>query len=270
MTSQRPSSSRKSPPSRFLFPQILGIFSLALAAVAIGSWRGQDRNRTAERGHSESARAFLMPSGSDTFADLPSSQTLTAESSGDSRDGRKKDGLFETTIRRPAGPPVVHLASTDPQGRSGTVACSTCHSVREPNFENKSVKDLDQFHQGMPFSHGKLSCYSCHNPSDADTLRLADGTAVSYPDVMTLCGQCHGTQLRDYEHGAHGGMNGHWDLSRGPRTRNNCIDCHAPHQPQFPSMKVTFKPRDRFLTKPTSHSAEHGSHSSTESGGTDE
>jgi predicted CXXCH cytochrome family protein len=99
----------------------------------------------------------------------------------------------------------------------------------------------------MPLAHGMLACYSCHNPDDADALRLADGTSVAYPDVMTLCAQCHGTQARDYEHGAHGGMNGYWDLTRGPRTRNNCIDCHDPHSPEFPSMQPTFKPRDRFL-----------------------
>lgn len=165
---------------------------------------------------------------------------------------------FVTTIRRPSGPPTIELQQTDPQGRTGEVSCSTCHSVRESDFTNRTPADLDLFHQNMSFSHGKLSCYACHNPGDADTLRLADTTVVTYPDVMTLCGQCHGTQARDYAHGAHGGMNGYWDLSRGPRSRNNCIDCHDPHVPKFPSMKPTFKPRDRFLDPPlaTGHRGE--------------
>ncbi|MFT7633353.1 MAG: formate-dependent nitrite reductase cytochrome c552 subunit, partial [Mariniblastus sp.] len=74
-----------------------------------------------------------------------------------------------------------------------------------------------------------------------------DGTKVEFTDVMTLCAQCHGPQMTDYEHGAHGGMNGHWDLNRGPQTKNNCVDCHQPHAPKFPKMQPTFKPRDRFL-----------------------
>ncbi|WP_372724465.1 hypothetical protein, partial [Novipirellula sp.] len=152
--------------------------------------------------------------------------------------------------RRPDGPPRIDSGVVDPQGRSGTIACSTCHSVREPNFANRSPADLDQFHQGMTFSHGSTTCYSCHHPDDADSLRLADSTKVQYVDVMTLCAQCHGPQYRDYQHGAHGGMNGYWDLTRGPQTRNNCIDCHDPHVPAFPQMQPTFKPRDRFLSPP--------------------
>lgn len=168
------------------------------------------------------------------------------------------DGLYPTIIRRPAGPPTVKLTTADPQGRVGEIACSTCHSVREPNYETRTAGDLDQFHQNMPFGHGKLACYACHNPEDADSLRLADTSRVEFADVMTLCSQCHGQQATDYKHGAHGGMNGYWDLTRGPRTRNNCIDCHDPHVPAFPKMQPTFKPRDRFLdanhVKDASHS----------------
>jgi hypothetical protein len=117
-------------------------------------------------------------------------------------------------------------------------------------------------------AHGELACYACHNTNDADMLQLADSTAVEYSDVMTLCAQCHGTQARDYKHGAHGGMIGYWDLSRGPRTRNNCIDCHDPHVPEFPTMQPTFKPRDRFLEPPASHAgASHNQLSHSEADG---
>jgi hypothetical protein len=88
---------------------------------------------------------------------------------------------------------------------------------------------------------------SCHHPGNYNTLRLADGRSLAYDFVQTLCAQCHAPQATDYEHGAHGGMNGHWDLTRGPRQRKGCIDCHDPHAPAFPSMAPTFKPHDRFL-----------------------
>jgi hypothetical protein len=157
--------------------------------------------------------------------------------------------LFPVTIRKPLGPPQCLTGLTDASGEPVSVSCSTCHAARKPNFENKVVGDLNEFHGSLAFAHGTVSCLSCHNAEDYDALKLADGSRIEFTDVMTLCAQCHGPQTRDYEHGAHGGMNGYWDLTRGPRTRNNCIDCHNPHSPQFPKMQPTFKPRDRFLEK---------------------
>ena len=168
----------------------------------------------------------------------------------DAEGASPKPTRFSVEVRKPSGPPRVATGLNDAHGIAVTVACSTCHTTRQPNHENKAVKDLDEFHGGMAFSHGTVSCLSCHNPNDYDSLKLADGSRVEFTDVMTLCGQCHGPQLRDFEHGAHGGMNGHWDLARGPQVKNNCVDCHNPHSPQFPKMRPTFKARDRFLEQP--------------------
>jgi len=154
---------------------------------------------------------------------------------------------FSVEIRKPAGPPRVVTDLSDVDGNEVTAACSTCHTTRKPNRQNRMARDLDEFHGGTAFSHGTVSCLSCHNERDYDALRLADGSRVEFSEVMTLCAQCHGPQMKAYEHGAHGGMNGYWDLTRGPRTKNNCIDCHNPHRPQFPKMQPTFKPKDRFL-----------------------
>lgn len=158
---------------------------------------------------------------------------------------------FPVTIRQPSGPPTVDTDLVDQHGEVITVACSTCHTTRPPNRQNKLPKDLDEFHAGMHFSHGNVSCLSCHNDGDYDALKLADGSRVEFTEVMTLCAQCHGQQMTAYEHGAHGGMSGHWDLTRGPRLKNNCVDCHNPHTPQFPKMQPTFKPKDRFLQEST-------------------
>lgn len=161
-----------------------------------------------------------------------------------------KGTRFAVEIRKPSGPPRVVTDLRDVNGREVTVACSTCHTNRQPNHQNRTVTDLDEFHGGIVFSHGKVSCLSCHNERDYDALRLADGSRVEFTDVMKLCAQCHGPQMKSYEHGAHGGMSGYWDLSRGPRLKNNCVDCHNPHAPQFPRMRPMFKPRDRFLEQP--------------------
>lgn len=153
------------------------------------------------------------------------------------------------TIRTPHGPPVVTTGTYDEHGRPVTIACATCHATKPANADRQLGTPLVLFHQGLVGKHGNLSCVSCHNPADGyASLRLADGKTVPYTDVMTLCAQCHGPQYRDYQHGAHGGMTGHWDLTKGGRTRNNCVDCHNPHTPKYPTVSPAAGPHDRFLT----------------------
>ncbi|MCO8121907.1 hypothetical protein NHH03_09180 [Stieleria sp. TO1_6] len=182
-----------------------------------------------------------------------STQAATTEQA-TSKQTTSNPTTFPIIVRQPLETPTINLAGVDPQGRSGQVACSTCHSVRPANMATKTTRELNEFHQGLQFNHGQLSCYACHQPNGSDSLRLADGSAVGYQDVMRLCSQCHSPQATSFAHGAHGGMNGFWDRTRGPQTKNNCVDCHDPHVPAYPKMVVGFKPRDRFLdVKEESH-----------------
>ena len=152
-------------------------------------------------------------------------------------------------VRTPHGPPGVPTGTFDEKGRPVSVACATCHTTKPANADAKLGTPLTQFHQGLVGKHGTLSCTSCHNPADGyASLRLADGKGVPYSQVMTLCAQCHGPQFRDYQHGAHGGMTGYWDLSKGGRTRNSCVDCHDPHAPKYPTVSPARGPNDRFQT----------------------
>lgn len=155
---------------------------------------------------------------------------------------------YDVTIRGAPTTPTV-LADLAHSGRQTEVACTTCHTTRSPQTDQKLSEDLDEFHQGLQKQHGSLSCLSCHNADNYDTLRLADGTAVSFENTMQLCAQCHGPQFRDYTNGSHGGMNGYWDLSRGPRTRNACNVCHDPHAPAYPKLIPVFPPKDVELRK---------------------
>lgn len=193
------------------------------------------------RRHQESAASPL--SGLAAFQ--ASTGSLPSDDSGDFTQ-------FPVTIRRPSSLIAVDTGDAE---TPGSVSCGVCHSMREPNLQNRFVTDLTEFHLGMSFAHGQVTCLSCHNPADYNTLRLADQQSVLFEDVMTLCAQCHGPQARDYEHGAHGGMTGYWDLTRGPRERNGCTDCHDPHAPAFPVMQPTFKPKDRFLSPADQHEA---------------
>jgi hypothetical protein len=176
-------------------------------------------------------------------------------------------GPGEVVYRRPGGHPSV-TAQVD--GKPVQIACMTCHTTRTPNPANARSEDLDLFHQGLQVAHGAslrpggegfahgqpvatsegtaFSCLTCHDATDYGRLHLANGTPVPFTEAMTLCAQCHGPQLRDYQHGAHGGMNGFWDLSAGGRIRNTCTSCHDPHAPRFQRMTPMPPPRDRFQT----------------------
>ncbi len=153
-----------------------------------------------------------------------------------------------TPVAAPSRHPVSIAAPTPPRVSTRTatgerleVQCSLCHSSREPNPANRAEL-LDDFHQGLSFAHGQVGCLSCHDARDYDRLHLADGTPLTYERTMDLCGQCHGPQRRDYERGAHGGMRGYWDLTRGGRARNHCVDCHDPHAPAYPKVRPVFTP----------------------------
>jgi hypothetical protein len=156
---------------------------------------------------------------------------------------------FPVVVSRPEGAPRIASGNRDIHGRELTVSCASCHANLVSHAEASGARLPKTFHQGLQFQHGKLHCVSCHNPPNYSELRTADGHAVDFGDVQSLCGQCHSLQSLDYEHGAQGGMNGYWDLGRGPRQRKGCIDCHDPHAPAFPSMVPTFKPFDRFLPR---------------------
>jgi hypothetical protein len=174
--------------------------------------------------------------------------------------GEDGPAVHEVQIRRPSGPPRVQTGEFDHHGHPVTVSCASCHATRPANPQLSRGEDLKEFHQGLAVQHGGLTCISCHNVNDYDTLRLADGRKVSYENVMTLCAQCHGPQYRDYLSGAHGGMSGHWDLSKGPRQRNNCIDCHDAHAPAFSGVIPAPPPRDRFLTPHGEHDSKGDGH----------
>ncbi|MCA9190020.1 MAG: cytochrome c3 family protein [Pirellulaceae bacterium] len=243
--------------NKILTVRLLAMISIIIALMAVpfatgygGGWQERvGRLWQAALGGNTSTEIVPSQKHNDRFL-------ASAASGGNANDHesvRGEGGKFPVDVRRPSGPPVIELKEGDWPGRTGAVSCSTCHSLRPANMGIRQPADLRAFHQGMPFRHGTLACYGCHNPADADTLRFADGAAVAYTDVMQLCGQCHSKQFQAYQRGDHGGMTGYWDLSRGPRQRNNCVDCHDPHVPKFPDMIPTFKAHDRFLQSKSYH-----------------
>ncbi len=183
------------------------------------------------------------------------SPNQSQDSTGEGSQVIPKPVKFPVTINQPAGAPTIDTGKLDERGRPIVANCTTCHTTKPPNPRLSSGADLKDFHLGLTTNHGDRTCLSCHNPQDYNQLHLADGKPVEFQDVMTLCAQCHGPQFKDYQHGAHGGMTGYWDLTRGPRARNNCIDCHDPHAPQYPKVMPVLRPNDRFLRSESSENA---------------
>lgn len=162
-------------------------------------------------------------------------------------------GSATSAVHEPAKLTSIEIDKVDALGNRMRVTCVTCHSARPPRTEPvERPEDLKEFHTGLTFRHGSNSCASCHVHGAPDALHLADGSRIPMVEAMTLCGQCHGPQLRDYKAGAHGGMSGHWDTGSGPRLRNHCVDCHDPHTPKFVPSTPVLPPRDRNLGSPIS------------------
>jgi len=154
----------------------------------------------------------------------------------------------EVEINVPAKLSSIEVDAVDPLGRPLRIACATCHTTKETAVLPESPSELQAFHVGLQFQHGSNRCASCHvsEPLRAPKLRLADGTELPMTEALQLCAQCHGPQYRDYKAGAHGGMQGFWDLRRGGRTRNHCVDCHDPHVPKPPQVLPAAAMRDRI------------------------
>lgn len=174
------------------------------------------------------------------------------------RPARPGEPRFAVSHTQGKGAPRVVVGTHPISGEPLTASCTTCHNTREPDASHGAGNLPKAFHQGLTFNHDHLSCLACHDAKNYDQLHLADGSAVKFESAMNLCAQCHSKQKEAYDHGAHGGMNGYWDLSRGPRTRHSCTDCHDPHAPAFPQMQPSFKAKDRFLDAP--HGETHEQH----------
>ena len=119
-----------------------------------------------------------------------------------------------------------------PPFTEGVFPCTQCHDKSDtPNTKRRTLSDE---HTKIQLHHGRDRwCFDCHNPSDRDRLRLAGGTLVPFTESYRLCGQCHGTKLRDWRVGVHGKRTGFWN---GKKRYLLCAHCHDPHNPRFKAL----------------------------------
>ena len=113
----------------------------------------------------------------------------------------------------------------------GIFPCSQCHQGMPVNKHPRKLS----FHENIALKHMPGGwCFDCHNPDNRDKLRLANGKLVSFEESYTLCGQCHGTILREWKAGLHGKRTGMWN---GEKQYRLCVHCHWPHDPRFKPIK---------------------------------
>lgn len=159
---------------------------------------------------------------------------------------------YSTKVRLPADDLGLSTGRLGSDGKPVRVRCGTCHTLERVQAKARAAKARQQpgsVHGAIRLTHAKLTCRSCHQSPRFERFKLTNGKTLVYAQVMQLCGQCHGRQHKDYLHGAHGGMNGYWDLSRGPRVRNHCIVCHDPHRPAITAILPAPRARYRFLDR---------------------
>ncbi|HVN83281.1 MAG TPA: hypothetical protein VMW17_00395 [Candidatus Binatia bacterium] len=131
-----------------------------------------------------------------------------------------------------------------PPFSEGIFPCSSCHEGIPPNTERR---ELDGMHNDIVLHHDEEHrwCLDCHDANNRDQLRLASGAPVPFTESYRLCGQCHGTQYRDWRNGIHGKRSGYWN---GSKRYLLCVNCHNPHSPHFASLQPLPPPiRPQYL-----------------------
>jgi hypothetical protein len=131
-----------------------------------------------------------------------------------------------------------------PPFTEGIFPCMSCHETFPPN---PARRPLEAMHSDIVFQHDAEHrwCLDCHDATDRNQLRLANGSLVPFTESYRLCGQCHGTQFRDWRTGIHGKRTGYWD---GPKRYLLCVHCHNPHSPRFAALQPLPPPlRPQYL-----------------------
>ncbi|CAB1058009.1 hypothetical protein D1BOALGB6SA_2765 [Olavius sp. associated proteobacterium Delta 1] len=194
---------------------LLGIFSLLL--VFFAGWTA----------YSEQGGVIQIYKNANTpFDDAKSIQSVLAQPADTVLvRTRYQGGLFRTETRK---------------DKVERYKCSQCHN-------NKSVsvaRAADIAHGDIKLDHGgrekPLSCFTCHNKEERDSLETEAGVKVDMDHSYQMCAQCHFRQLKDWVGGAHGKRVAYW---AGNRVVKSCVSCHDPHSPRFKKRwPVTYSP----------------------------
>jgi hypothetical protein len=130
-----------------------------------------------------------------------------------------------------------------PPFSKGIFPCTGCHEGMEVDTKRRELKEE---HSGIKLHHAERIrwCLDCHDARNRDKLRLVNGDLIDFTESYMLCGQCHGTNYRDWKAGIHGKRTGSFD---GKKMYHLCVHCHDPHDPKFKPLKPEpppYRPKD--------------------------
>ncbi len=138
--------------------------------------------------------------------------------------------------------------------------CYACHEKNKApvlRYDAKQMLLIPPEHSDIVMGHGEHgrnnNCFNCHNETNLLLFQSRDGRQLTFADSTPLCGSCHGPTYRDWEAGAHGRISGYWDRKLGLFKRQDCVTCHNPHSPKFPSRKPA--PGPHLLRPPVAEPA---------------
>ncbi len=128
-------------------------------------------------------------------------------------------------------------------GDTSGLACNACHDEKKPvalHLDASQNVILADEHKDLVVRHGRHNrnnlCFNCHDQARLELLQTRDGRKFKIEESTPLCGSCHGPTYRDWEAGIHGRLGGYWRREQGAVVRQDCVSCHDPHAPAFPSM----------------------------------
>jgi hypothetical protein len=151
-----------------------------------------------------------------------------------------------TPVRQPSPRPLHTVGAF-------TYQCSECHRTDpEPRAAGADFTK----HSEIRLAHGlNTRCLNCHHPTNREAFVDDFGDEIPWDQPQKLCSKCHGPVYRDWQHGSHGRINGHWDTAQGELIRLKCIECHDPHHPPF--QPLASAPPPRTLRGEPQHVAVH-------------
>ena len=111
--------------------------------------------------------------------------------------------------------------------------CTNCHSQSLAKLQSGPAPNIRKAHWDIHLVHANesiMNCTTCHAKNDMNQLTSLTEKLITLDESYKLCGQCHSTQYKDWQGGAHGKQLNGW---KPPRVAQTCVSCHNPHQPAF-------------------------------------
>ncbi len=113
--------------------------------------------------------------------------------------------------------------------------CTNCHNDELKKLKANNKVGEKNAHWNIQIVHASdktMDCMTCHSETNLDVLNSITQTEIDFNESYKSCAQCHSTQYKEWQGGAHGKRVGGWVP---PRIAKTCVECHDPHKPAFES-----------------------------------